>query len=227
MTAKNALIIGASRGLGLGLVEQLIKDGWNVTATVRNPDNVEKLKALGKASIEQLDLDNVEAIRALSQKLGTEVYDLVFVNAGIKGPDDQASGRASLTDIGQLFLTNSVAPITLAQAFVSKIRKGSGVLAFMSSGLGSIKSPDAPELALYKASKAALNSMTNTFISQLGEDRPTVLTLHPGWVKTDMGGEGADIDVETSTRGLVEQVKAYAGKGGHYFIDYKGQTIPW
>ena len=69
--------------------------------------------------------------------------------------------------------------------------------------------------------------MTNTFISQLGEDRPTVLTLHPGWVKTDMGGEGADIDVETSTRGLVEQVKAYAGKGGHYFIDYKGQTIPW
>ena len=227
MTAKNALIIGASRGLGLGLVEQLIKDGWNVTATVRNPGNVEKLKALGKANIEQLDLDNVEAIQTLSQKLDTEVFDLVFVNAGIKGPDDQASGRASMADIGQLFLTNSVAPITLAQAFVSKIRKGSGVLAFMSSGVGSITSPDAPELALYKASKAALNSMTNTFISQLGEDRPTVLTLHPGWVKTDMGGEGANIDVETSTRGLVEQVKAYAGKGGHYFIDYKGQTIPW
>ena len=227
MTAKHALIIGASRGLGLGLVEQLIKDGWNVTATVRNPDNVEKLKALGKANIEQLDLDNVEAIQTLSQKLDTEVFDLVFVNAGIKGPDDQASGRASMADIGQLFLTNSVAPITLAQAFVSKIRKGSGVLAFMSSGVGSITSPDAPELALYKASKAALNSMTNTFISQLGEDRPTVLTLHPGWVKTDMGGEGANIDVETSTRGLVEQVKAYTGKGGHYFIDYKGQTIPW
>ena len=227
MTAKNALIIGASRGLGLGLVEQLIKDGWNVTATVRNPGNVEKLKALGKANIEQLDLDNVEAIQTLSQKLDTEVFDLVFVNAGIKGPDDQASGRASMADIGQLFLTNSVAPITLAQAFVSKIRKGSGVLAFMSSGVGSITSPDAPELALYKASKAALNSMTNTFISQLGEDRPTVLTLHPGWVKTDMGGEGANIDVETSTRGLVEQVKAYTGKGGHYFIDYKGQTIPW
>ena len=97
----------------------------------------------------------------------------------------------------------------------------------MSSGLGSITAPDAPEIALYKASKAALNSMTNTFISQLGEDRPTVLTFHPGWVKTDMGGDGADIDVQTSTRGLVEQVNAYAGKGGHYFIDYKGQTIPW
>ena len=227
MTVKKALIIGASRGLGLGLVKELLNDGWDVTATVRNPDNAQPLKALGAVRVEELDIDEQQAIKALSQKLDDEVFDLVFINAGIKGPDDQLSGDASLADIGQLFLTNSVAPINVAQAFVSKIRKGSGVLAFMSSGIGSIKSPDAPEMALYKASKAALNSMTNTFIGQLGEDRPTVLTLHPGWVKTDMGGEDAEIDVPTSTRGLVEQVNAYAGKGGHHFIDYKGQTIPW
>ena len=227
MTVKKALIIGASRGLGLGLVKELLNDGWDVTATVRNPDNAQPLKALGAVRVEELDIDEQQAIKALSQKLDDEVFDLVFINAGIKGPDDQLSGDASLADIGQLFLTNSVAPINVAQAFVSKIRKGSGVLAFMSSGIGSIKSPDAPEMALYKASKAALNSMTNTFIGQLGEDRPTVLNLHPGWVKTDMGGEDAEIDVPTSTRGLVEQVNAYAGKGGHHFIDYKGQTIPW
>ncbi|MBM1195878.1 SDR family oxidoreductase [Pseudomonas weihenstephanensis] len=227
MTVKKALIIGASRGLGLGLVKELLNDGWDVTATVRNPDNAQPLKALGAVRVEQLEIDEQQAIKALSKKLDDEVFDLVFINAGIKGPDDQLSGDASLADIGQLFLTNSVAPINVAQAFVSKIRKGSGVLAFMSSGIGSIKSPDAPEMALYKASKAALNSMTNTFIGQLGEDRPTVLTLHPGWVKTDMGGEDAEIDVPTSTRGLVEQVNAYAGKGGHHFIDYQGQTIPW
>lgn len=227
MTVKKALIIGASRGLGLGLVKELLNDGWHVTATVRNPDNAQPLKALGAVRVEELDIDEQQAIKALSQKLDDEVFDLVFINAGIKGPDDQLSGDASLADIGQLFLTNSVAPINVAQAFVSKIRKGSGVLAFMSSGIGSIKSPDAPEMALYKASKAALNSMTNTFIGQLGEDRPTVLNLHPGWVKTDMGGEDAEIDVPTSTRGLVEQVNAYAGKGGHHFIDYQGQTIPW
>lgn len=227
MTVKKALIIGASRGLGLGLVKELLNDGWDVTATVRNPDNAQPLKTLGAVRVEQLEIDEQQAIKALSQKLDDEVFDLVFINAGIKGPDDQLSGDASLADIGQLFLTNSVAPINVAQAFVSKIRKGSGVLAFMSSGIGSIKSPDAPEMALYKASKAALNSMTNTFIGQLGEDRPTVLTLHPGWVKTDMGGEDAEIDVPTSTRGLVEQVNAYAGKGGHHFIDYQGQTIPW
>lgn len=227
MTARKALIIGASRGLGLGLVNELVNDGWQVTATVRDLNKAEKLNAVRHVQIEQLDIDDLKAIKALSQKLDTEVFDLVFVNAGVKGPDDQTSGSASVTEIGQLFLTNSVAPINVARVFVSKIRKNSGVLAFMSSGLGSITAPDAPEIALYKASKAALNSMTNTFISQLGEDRPTVLTLHPGWVKTDMGGDGADIDVQTSTRGLVAQVNAYAGKGGHYFIDYKGQTIPW
>lgn len=227
MAAKHALIIGASRGLGLGLVEQLLSDGWKVTATVRQPAKAQALAALGSVHIEQLEMDDHQNIKDLSKKLDTEVFDLVFVNAGIIGPKDQTSGDASLADIGQLFLTNSVAPINLAKAFVSKIRKGSGVLAFMSSGLGSITTPDAPELALYKASKAALNSMTNTFISQLGEDRPTVLTLHPGWVKTEMGGDQAEIDVSTSTRGLIAQVNAYAGKGGHYFIDYTGKTIPW
>ena len=216
-TAKTALIIGASRGLGLGLVKTLLADGWQVTATVRNPQNAQALQALGKVQIEQLDMDDQPAVLALSQRLKAQVFDLLFVNAGVKGPDVQTPGGATLAEVGQLFFTNAVAPINLAQRFVGQIRPGTGVLAFMSSVLGSVTMPDAPELALYKASKAALNSMTNSFVSQLGEQRPTVLSLHPGWVKTDMGGEGADLDVETSTRGLVDQVNTYAGQGGHHF----------
>ncbi|WP_339546537.1 SDR family oxidoreductase [Pseudomonas sp. RA_35y_Pfl2_P32] len=226
-TAKTALIIGASRGLGLGLVKTLLADGWQVTATVRNPQNAQALQALGKVQIEPLDMDDQPAVLALSQQLQGQVFDLLFVNAGIKGPDVQTPGGATLAEVGQLFFTNAVAPINLAQRFVGQLRPGTGVLAFMSSVLGSVTMPDAPELALYKASKAALNSMTNSFVSQLGEQRPTVLSLHPGWVKTDMGGEGADLDVETSTRGLVDQVNTYAGRGGHHFINYKGETIPW
>ena len=226
-TAKTALIIGASRGLGLGLVKTLLADGWQVTATVRNPQNAQALQALGKVQIEQLDMDDQAAVLVLSQQLKGQVFDLLFVNAGVKGPEVQTPGGATLAEVGQLFFTNAVAPINLAQRFVEQLRPGSGVLAFMSSVLGSVTMPDAPELALYKASKAALNSMTNSFVSQLGEQRPTVLSLHPGWVKTDMGGEGADLDVETSTRGLVDQVNAYAGQGGHHFINYKGETIPW
>lgn len=229
--AKSALIIGASRGLGLGLVKTLLADGWQVTATVRNPQNSQALQALGKVRIEQLDMDDQPAVIALSQRLKDEVFDLLFVNAGVKGPDVQTPGGATLAEVGQLFFTNAVAPINLAQQFVGQIRPETGVLAFMSSVLGSVTMPDAPELALYKASKAALNSMTNSFVTllnqQSGEQKLTVLSLHPGWVKTDMGGEGADIDVETSTRGLVDQVNAYVGKGGHHFVNYRGETIPW
>jgi NAD(P)-dependent dehydrogenase (short-subunit alcohol dehydrogenase family) len=226
--AKTALIIGASRGLGLGLVKTLLADGWQVTASVRNPQNADALKALGTVRIEKLDMDDQQAVLALSQQLKGEVFDLLFVNAGVKGPEVQTpNGGATLADVGQLFFTNAVAPINLAQRFSGQIRPDTGVLAFMSSVLGSVTMPDAPELALYKASKAALNSMTNSFVTQLGETKLTVLSMHPGWVKTDMGGEGADIDVETSTRGLVDQVNAYVGKGGHHFVNYRGETIPW
>lgn len=225
-TAKSALIIGASRGLGLGLAKTLLADGWHVTATVRDPKNAEALQALGKVRIEKLDIDDQQALMALGEQLKGQVFDLLFVNAGVKGPALQTPGGATQAEVGQLFFTNAVAPINLAQRFVGQIRDG-GVLAFMSSVLGSVTMPDAPDLALYKASKAALNSMTNSFVSQLGEQPLTVLSLHPGWVKTDMGGEGADLDVATSTRGLVDQVNAYAGKGGHHFINYKGETIPW
>ncbi|SEN61362.1 Short-chain dehydrogenase [Pseudomonas sp. ok272] len=225
-TAKSALIIGASRGLGLGLVKTLLADGWHVTATVRDPQNAEALKALGKVQIEKLDIDDQQAVIALGQQLKGQVFDLLFVNAGVKGPAVQTPGGATLAEVGQLFFTNAVAPINLAQRLVGQIRQG-GVLAFMSSVLGSVTMPDAPDLALYKASKAALNSMTNSFVSQLDGLDLTVLSLHPGWVKTDMGGEGADLDVATSTRGLVDQVNAYTGKGGHHFINYRGETIPW
>ncbi|NVZ65067.1 SDR family oxidoreductase [Pseudomonas gingeri] len=227
MSDKNALIIGASRGLGLGLVQQLLADGWNVTATVRDVHKADALKAVGNVQIETLDMDDQSAVAALAQRLDGQVFDLLFVNAGVKGPADQKPGNASLAEIGQLFMTNAIAPVALAQRFVDQIRPGYGVIAFMSSGLGSVTVPDAPELAFYKASKAALNSMTNSFLSEIEAPAFTVLSMHPGWVKTDMGGEGADIDVATSTRGLVDQVNAFAGKGGHHFINYKGETIPW
>lgn len=225
--SKNALIIGASRGLGLGLVQRLQEDGWNVTATVRNLHAADALRAVPGVRIEKLDMDDAGQLAALSQTLKGETFDLLFVNAGVKGPADQSADKVSPEDIGALFYTNAVAPIRLARHLSARVNPKGGVIAFMSSVLGSVTIPDAADLALYKASKAALNSMTSTFVSTLGDTTLTVLSLHPGWVKTDMGGEGADLDVETSTRGLIDQVNAYAGKGGHHFVNYRGETIPW
>jgi NAD(P)-dependent dehydrogenase (short-subunit alcohol dehydrogenase family) len=224
---KTALIIGASRGLGLGLVKRLTEQNWNVTATIRDPQKATDLKAIAGVQIETLDMDDSASLKALKHKLEGKVFDVLFVNAGIAGPQHQSASQATAAELGQLFLTNAIAPIRLAEIFVNQIRPDTGVLAFMSSVLGSVACPEGNTMTLYKASKAALNSMTNSFVVELPEPRPTVLSLHPGWVKTDMGGEGADIDVETSTRGLVEQLNAYAGKGGHYFVNYRGETIPW
>lgn len=224
---KTALIIGASRGLGLGLVQRLTEKGWEVTATVRDQNNADELKAIAGVHIQTLDMDEQSSLEVLALNLKDRVYDLLFVNAGIMGPLHTNPTDATAGELGQLFLTNAVAPIRLAKRFVNQIRPETGVIAFMSSVLGSITMPDAPEMALYKASKAALNSMTNTFVSQLGDSKPTVLSVHPGWVRTSMGGEGADIDVETSVSGIVEQLERFAGDGGHHFVNYKGETIPW
>ncbi|MBB2497247.1 SDR family oxidoreductase [Aquipseudomonas ullengensis] len=224
---RNALIIGASRGLGLGLVQQLHADGWQVTATVRNPDGASALQALDGVRIETLDIDDAQALDALARRLHGQVFDLLFVNAGILGPAHQSSSAATAAELGQLFMTNVVAPIRLAERLVAQVRPQTGVLAFMSSVLGSVTIPEGNDLGLYKASKAALNSLTNSFVCTLAEPRPTVLSLHPGWVKTDMGGPGATLDIASSCQGLVQQIELYAGRGGHHFIDYQGQTIPW
>lgn len=226
-TQKTALIVGASRGIGLGLVKRLIEQNWNVIATVRDPQKATDLNAISGVRIETLDLDDVASLDALKSKLQGQVFDALVINAGIMGPRPQSAEQITTTELTQLFLTNAIAPIRLAERLVQQIRPTTGVLAFMSSRFGSVTCPDGADASLYKASKAALNSLTNTFVLQLPEPRPTVLSLHPGWVKTDMGGEGAAIDVETSTSGLVEQLVAYAGKGGHHFVDYKGETIPW
>jgi NAD(P)-dependent dehydrogenase (short-subunit alcohol dehydrogenase family) len=223
---KNILIIGASRGLGLGLAQRFSEAGWKVTATVRDPSAPGALQAVPGAAIEALEMRDVAAMDALAQRLQGQVFDVVFINAGIMGPTGDTDG-ASEAAIGELFTINAVAPIRLAKRLLPLVRERDGVLAFMSSVLGSVTMPEGLEVALYKASKAALNSTTSTFVSGLGETGLTVLSMHPGWVKTDMGGEGASIDVLTSTTGLFEQLQAQAGRGGHRFIDYQGNTIDW
>lgn len=224
---KNALIIGASRGLGLGLVQRLQEDGWNITATVRNPLQPGALKDVPDVHIEQLEMNDTAQLDALQQRLKGQVFDLVFVNAGVMGPLPQDLERVQNSDISDLFMTNAVAPIRVARRFVDQVRKDSGVLAFMSSILGSVTIPDGGEICLYKASKAALNSMINSFVVEQQRPDLCVLAMHPGWVKTAMGGENAEIDVPTSTRGMLEQIKAQSGNGGLRFINYKGEPLIW
>ena len=232
MTDKLALVIGASRGLGLAYTRELAARGWKVIATARNPATAADLKALadgsgGAIEVEALDSKDRAELAVLAAKLAGRTLDLLMVVAGIAGPTGDELG-APEDDIANVFLTNSVAPVRIAEALKGNVRDGSGVIAMITSGLGSVAAPPPmPGVMLYKASKAALNSMTRSFIMALGERKLTVLSVSPGWVRTDMGGPAAPLSVEQSATGVINLVEAKAGTGAHGFYGLQGETIPW
>ena len=227
-----ALVVGASRGLGLGLAAELKARGWNVVATVRDEAGERRLQELaakpgGAIRVEHVDINDDAAVAAMRQRLDREVFDLVFVNAGIAPPEDHDAARASREEAANVFLTNAVAPVRLARAFLDRVRDGPGIVAFMSSGLGSVADKNDGYAELYSASKAALNSLSRSLAASLGRRRVTVLAVAPGWVRTVMGGPGAPLSVEESVRGIVDVLDSRAGSGRHGFVDYQGHTVAW
>ena len=216
----HALIVGASRGLGLGLAQEMIRRGWTVTGTVRKPADRAAVEAAG-ASAALADTTDAGSLEALRSSLGATL-DLLFINAGISEP--AGVGEIDPAGIGHLFLTNAVAPIRAATALMPCLAPD-GMIAFMSSRMGSVELTGDDHLSMYRASKAALNSLTRGFAAHAGE-RP-VLTLHPGWVRTDMGGEAADLDVGTSARGLADVIESRRGTVGSAFMDYSGAELAW
>ncbi len=215
-----ALIIGASRGLGLGLVRELAGRGWSVTGTVRAAADRAAVEAAGGTAA-VADITDAASITALPEA----PLDLLFVNAGVSGSAHQDAGRATADEVSALFLTNALAPVAAARALLDRIADG-GVLAFMTSRMGSVADNSSGDMELYRASKAALNSLTRSLQAKLG--RPlTVLSLHPGWVRTAMGGDSAPLDVATSARGLVDTILAHRGTPGSAFFDYSGAELPW
>ncbi len=219
----SALILGASRGLGLGLAGEFAGRGWTVTGTVRRDADKAALVAAG-AQAALCDITDPAAVAALHGQV-PDGLDLLFVNAGIMGPGHQDAGHTTAAEAGTLFLTNAIAPIQAARALMDRLAPD-GVLAFMTSRMGSVEGNGRGDMELYRASKAALNSMTRSLVAKMDHPR-TVLSLHPGWVQTDMGGQGADLDVATSVRCLADVILAQRGTPGSRFLDYSGAELPW
>jgi NAD(P)-dependent dehydrogenase (short-subunit alcohol dehydrogenase family) len=226
-----ALIVGASRGLGLGLVEGLADRGWGVLATVRDPAAAADLNQLalrGKARIERLDVTEPETAQALRDNLADEPpFDLLFLVAGIGHPRGKTVLTAADAEAMNQFRTNAVGPVRTAEILLDVVAPQGGTVAFMSSQLGSVARRDAAYADLYSASKAALNSLSRSFAARHADRGLTVLSLHPGWVRTDLGGDEAPLDVDTSVRGLIEVVERHRAQGGDLFLDYRDQTLPW
>ncbi len=226
---RRALIVGASRGLGLGLAAQFLARGWDVTATVRRPSPaLADLARAGSLRIEAgVDIDDDAAVADLRARL-SEVsdFDIVFVVAGVA---TQAGTPAALLPrdvVGAVFQTNAVSPIRFAQAFHRRVARD-GLIVLMTSKLGSVSLNRGGGWSSYRASKAALNTLARSFAGQhKGADWGVVL-MHPGWVRTDLGGRRATLDIETSARGMVGVLEARLGERGCVSLDYAGETVPW
>ena len=226
---RRALIIGGSRGLGLGLVQEHLTRGWHVTATVRGPSdglNALRQDTPDRLVIETLDTASAAQTEALAGRLNGQSFDLLLLNAGIMAGRGLALGDVANDDIQNIFLTNAISPIRVADALSSRVAAG-GTIAFMSSILGSIGTNDDGRAELYRASKAALNSLIRSFRARHAADDVTILALHPGVVRTSMGGPDAALDTETSVRGVADVIEARRGTGGEAFVDYRNQIIPW
>lgn len=225
---KTILIIGASRGLGLGLVAEHLKRGFGVIATVRKAADEVELRALPGAerlTLHHLDVTADADIERLAGDLVGPI-DIVLVNAGVSGPRSVTSATAE--ELNDVMQTNVFGPIRLAHALLGHVREETGVLALMSSAMGSIAGNQTGSMEVYRATKTAQNGFARSLWLSAAKARGvTVLSLHPGWVKTDMGGPDADIDVETSVTGMADQLDANAGAHAHRFIDYSGREIAW
>ena len=229
-TAETILIIGASRGLGLGLAREYANRGWRVIGTVRSDNPPTGLHALaaegnGRVVVEMLDINMPEQIAALRSRLAGERIDILFANAGISNGAAETIPASSKEAFTRLMVTNAWSPLHMIEAFADLVPP-TGVIAAMSSGLGSVANNTGAGWELYRASKAALNTMLRSFSVRRGEGR-TVLAMVPGWVRTEMGGPNASLDIETSVRGMVDSIAARRGKPGAAFVNYLGEDVAW
>ena len=226
-TGQTALLLGASRGLGLGLAREYLSRGWRVIATAR--DNAKQLEPLARDAsarlrVERVDIAATQDVAALRDTLKDETLDLLFVVAGISGSVPAPLHEVSPDEAARVFLINAYFPIAAAEAFVDLL-KPEGTVAFMSSRLGSIALNDYGSWETYRLSKAALNMGARSFFHR--HTGHAVLSISPGWVRTDMGGPSATFDVETSCRNVADAIARHAGRPGNRYVNYDGTELPW
>lgn len=230
MPAPTAMIIGASRGLGLGLVQEYLRRGWHVIATVRGdkPGALHERLATagGRLEIESLDINSPAQLELLQQRLEGRRIDLLFVNAGVAIESERPIGEVSTDAFVDTMVTNALSPMRVIEALAPLVTATGSIVA-MSSGLASVSGNVDGGWEVYRASKAALNTLMRCFAARHAGDTRSLFLIAPGWVRTDMGGPEAVLSVEESIPRVVDVIAAHEGHHGLRFLDYRGDTVPW
>lgn len=229
--SEHWLIAGANRGIGLELVRQLKARGDRVTASVRNDEARAALAAKlapQHAEVETMTFD-VRDFSAVSTaaRSSSANFDVLFANAGAFGPSPQSTLNLNFDAALDLFSINTLGPLRVAQAFLPRLKGAANPrIALMSSELGSMANNN-PGTTLYAATKAALNKLAQGLAEELKPQRVTVVVLHPGWVKTDMGGPNAPLNVTESAAGLIATIDGLSLADSGSFLNYRGEPVPW
>ena len=224
---KTVLIVGASRGIGQEFVRQYKKSGWRVLATARDGAALDALNALGAETF-AVDVTEPEEIAALGWKLDGERLDAAILVSGVYGPRTEGIETITVDDFDHVMHTNVLGPMQLIPILLPLVEEAGGVFAVISSKMGSIADTSGTSGWLYRVSKAALNDALK--LASLQVSQATCVSLHPGWVRTDMGGAQAAIDPARSVAGMrdvLAQAAAAREAFNGRFYQYDGTPLDW
>lgn len=223
------LVTGANRGLGLEFVRQYAAEGWRIHAACRDPDKAEALRGIGGEVVRhRLDVTDAAQIAALAKALQAEPIDLLVNNAGMAAEDRTPAGEMDHAAWERVFRVNVLAPHRVAEAFAPHVAaSGRRIILFVSSRAGSIADMLSGGRYIYRSSKAALNAVVKIMAIDLMPKRVVCVAVHPGWVRTDMGGGAAPLDAATSIAGLRALVERLESHHSGHFLNYDGQELRW
>ena len=223
----NAIVTGANRGIGLELVRQLRARGVTVEAACRRPGEAHELRATG-ARVHALDVASDASVAAFARALDGRAIDLLINNAGVYGDARQRMADFDYAAATRTFETNALGALRVSQAFLPHLRRGAGKkIAHISSAMGSIGAMSSPGDLAYRMSKAALNMISRSIALELHDDHIISIVVHPGWVRTDMGGPDAPTTAAESARGILAQIDAAGAIDSGQFVDFQGERCAW
>jgi NAD(P)-dependent dehydrogenase (short-subunit alcohol dehydrogenase family) len=230
MEKKTAFIVGASRGLGLALAKEYLARNWRVVATARKKTgtllNDLAQSSSGQLELEVLDITDSEQILLLKERLKGRKFDLLFVNAGITNDRYETVGEVATDEFVRVMVTNTLSPMRIVENFAANV-VAKGTIGVMSSGLASVADNESGGFEVYRASKAAMNSLMRSFAARHSGDSRSLLLIAPGWIRTEMGGPDARYSVEEAIPRVVDTIIAQDGKSGLQFLDQFGKAVRW
>ena len=223
------VVTGASRGLGLEFARQYLADGWTVIATCRAPFAAKDLAALtGKIEIHPLDVTDFTQVEALGRTLAKKPVDVLINNAGVYGPRNLTYENMDYREWPHVMRTNVASPLKVSSVLLANVSKSEQKkIVAISSKMGSMSDNTSGGSYIYRSSKAALNAVMKSLAIDVRGTGVTVAILHPGWVRTDMGGTSALIDAPESVTGMRRVIGELTPEKSGRFFDYGGNEIGW